>query len=156
MLLRCLPLSLGSIRLRCGRRCHWNKFGSSELPCLPNASHQVLAQSDLPFWSRCHFKILVAISDIGTERISSSKSPCHPSPSLGSIRFTIQEQTWFEDFQDGHRGGHLGYWNVTVLAILKLYVVLMPPIKFQLFGRCRLKIFKMANMAAAILDIWTE
>ena len=34
----------------------------------------------------------------------------------------------FEEFQDGH----LGYRNGTILAILNLYVALMPPIKFQL------------------------
>ena len=38
----------------------------------------------------------------------------------------------FEAFQDGHHGGHLGYGNRTVLAILNLYVAPMPPIKFQL------------------------
>ena len=39
---------------------------------------------------------------------------------------------WFEDFQDGHSGGHLGYWNKMILAILNLYVAPMPPIKFKL------------------------
>ena len=34
----------------------------------------------------------------------------------------------FEDFQDG---SHLGYWNRTILAILNLHVVPMPPTKFQ-------------------------
>ena len=39
----------------------------------------------------------------------------------------------FEEFQDGRRhGGHLGYWNRTILTILNLYVALMPPIKIQL------------------------
>ena len=38
----------------------------------------------------------------------------------------------FEEFQDGHHGGHLGYWNGTVLAILNLYVALMPPLKLRL------------------------
>ena len=91
----------------------------------------------------------------------------------------------FEVFQDGHNGGHLGYGNRTILAILNLYNSPKPPIKFQLnltyclgldseslchcdashqvlaqsnfqFGRrCRLKNFKMATMAA-ILDIGTE
>ena len=68
-----------------------NVFSNSESPCHPNASHQVLAQSDLPFWSR-----------------------------------------WFEDFQDSHLGGHLRYLTRTILAILNLYVTLMPPIKFGL------------------------
>ena len=35
----------------------------------------------------------------------------------------------FEEFQDG---SHLGYWNGTILAILNLFVTVMPPIKFQL------------------------
>ena len=26
----------------------------------------------------------------------------------------------FEDYQDGHHGSHLGYWNGTILAILNL------------------------------------
>ena len=40
----------------------------------------------------------------------------------------------FEEFQDGRHvyGGHLGYWNRTILAILNLHVAKMPPIKFQL------------------------
>ena len=63
----------------------------------------------------------------------------------------------FEEFQDG---GHLGYRNGTILAILNLCVTVMPPIKFQLnrteFKRtCHLMNFKMAAMAA-ILDIGME
>ena len=38
----------------------------------------------------------------------------------------------FEEFQDGHQGGHLGYRNGTILTILNLYVAPMPPIKFRL------------------------
>ena len=38
----------------------------------------------------------------------------------------------FEDFQDGHLGGHLRYWTRTILAILNLYDTPMPPIKFGL------------------------
>ena len=84
---------------------------------------------------------------------------CFP-PSLGSIGFTVREQTWFEDFEDGYYGGHLGYRKGTILAILNLYVALMSPIKFQLnptrFGRrYPLKIFKMADMAT-ILEIGME
>ena len=41
--------------------------------------------------------------------------------SLGSIWLTVWEQTWFEDFQDGHCGDHLGYRNGTILTILNLY-----------------------------------
>ena len=38
----------------------------------------------------------------------------------------------FEEFQDGHCGGHLGYQNETILTILNFCVTAMPPIKFQL------------------------
>ena len=38
----------------------------------------------------------------------------------------------FEEFQDGRRGGHLGYRNGTILAILNLCVTVMSQIKFQL------------------------
>ena len=38
----------------------------------------------------------------------------------------------FEEFQDGHHGGHLGYRNRMILAILTLHVATIPPTKFQL------------------------
>ena len=38
----------------------------------------------------------------------------------------------FEEFQDGHDGGHLGYRNGTIIAILNLCVTVMLPIKFWL------------------------
>ena len=40
---------------------------------------------------------------------------CFP-PSLGSILFSAQQQIWFEDFQDGHYVGHLGYWNKKIFS----------------------------------------
>ena len=54
---------------------------------------------------------------------------CFPS-SFGSIQLMVWEEMSFDDFQDGHRGGHLGYWNRMILAILNLYITSMPPIKF--------------------------
>ena len=42
------------------------------------------------------------------------------------------EEMSFEEFQAGRHGGHLGYRNGTILAILNLCVTVMPPIKFQL------------------------
>ena len=39
---------------------------------------------------------------------------------------------WFEDFQDGHHGGHLGCRNRMILATLNLYVASLPPTKFGL------------------------
>ena len=38
----------------------------------------------------------------------------------------------FEEFQNGHCGGHLGYRNGMTLAILNLCVTVMLPIKFWL------------------------
>ena len=38
----------------------------------------------------------------------------------------------FEEFQNGHHGGHRGYRNGTILAILYICVTVMPPIKFWL------------------------
>ena len=67
----------------------------------------------------------------------------------------------FEDFQAGHRGGHLGYQNRTILAILNLCIAPMPPTTYRLNptyglgGDVCLKIFKAANMVA-ILDTGTE
>ena len=51
---------------------------------------------------------------------------------VGSIELTIREQMRFKDFQDGGHGGHLGYRNKTILAILNFYFALMPIIKFRL------------------------
>ena len=66
---------------------------------------------------------------------------------------------WFQDFRDGHLGGHLGWPNGTIKAVLNLYVAPMLPIRFRLnptrFGRRSLRNFKMAAMAAT-LDIGTE
>ena len=45
----------------------------------------------------------------------------------------VLEKISFEEFQDGRRdGGHLGYWNGTILAILNLCVTVMLPIKLWL------------------------
>ena len=62
---------------------------------------------------------------------SNSKSPCH---SDASHKFQLYptnglEELSFEEFQ---HGGHLGYQNETILAVLNVYVTPMPPIKFRL------------------------
>ena len=44
----------------------------------------------------------------------------------------VWEEMSFEDFQDGRHGGHLGYRNGSILAILNFYKALMPPIKLRL------------------------
>ena len=43
-----------------------------------------------------------------------------------------------EEFQDVCHGGHLRFLNRMILAILNLYVALMPPIKFWLNPTYRL------------------
>ena len=71
----------------------------------------------------------------------------------------VWEEMSFEEFQDGHHGGHLGYLNGRILAILNLchcdashQVLAESNLRFG--RRCHLKNFKMASMAA-ILDIRT-
>ena len=44
----------------------------------------------------------------------------------------VWEEMSLNGFQDGRHGGHLGYWNGTILAILNLCVTVMPPNKFQI------------------------
>ena len=44
----------------------------------------------------------------------------------------VWEERLFEEFQDGCHGGHLGYLNGMILAILNLCVTVMLPIKFWL------------------------
>ena len=53
-------------------------------------------------------------------------------PPISSIRLRVWEEMSYEEFQDGRRDGHLGYWNGTILAILNLHVATKPPTKFQL------------------------
>ena len=106
-----------------------NNFSNSD------ASHKVLVQSDLWFGRRfrlINFK-MATILDIGTEILvilNLHNAPMPPS-SFGSIWLLVWEMS-FEEFQDGSYGGHLGYQNGTILAILNLYVTPMTPIKFQI------------------------
>ena len=51
------------------------------------------------------------------------------SSSFSSIWLIVWEEMWFEEFQDG---ANLWYQNGTILAILNIYVALMPPIKLWL------------------------
>ena len=93
-------------------------------------------------------------------KLGSSESPQCLPPSFSLIRLTVQEQMSFQDFQDGHHGGHLGDWNGMNLAIQNLHVIQMPSIKFGLnptpfCSRHNLKIFKMTTVVA-ILDIRME
>ena len=58
----------------------------------------------------------------------------------------------FEEFQDVRCGGHFGYRNGTILAILNLCVTVTPPIQFnQTYDLGGDVVWR-----AAILDIETE
>ena len=68
-------------------------------------------------------------------KFSSSESPMSPQclwSNFSLIQLPVREQMSFQDFQDGHHCGHLGYWNRTNLAILNCHVTQMPPTKFGL------------------------
>ena len=81
--------------------------------------------------------------------LNNCESQCHPDTShqvLAQSNLTFGSRMRFEDFKDGHNGGHLRYRNRKILAILNLYVT---PCSHQVlaqsalwFGRCRLKNFK--------------
>ena len=44
----------------------------------------------------------------------------------------VWEEMSFKEFEDGLHGGHPGFWNGTILAILNFHVATMSPTKFQL------------------------
>ena len=109
----------------------WNDFSNSESLCHCDASHQVLAQSDLRF-GRCHLKWPSLISE--RKDFSNSESLCHcdASHQVSAQLDRVWEEMSFEEFQDGRHGSQLGYRNEMILAILNLHVATMPPTKFQL------------------------
>ena len=47
----------------------------------------------------------------------------------------------FEEYQDGHHYGHLGYLNGRILAILNLCITVMPPINI---GSIQLTVWEMS------------
>ena len=70
------------------------------------------------------------------KEFSNSNSPCHLNASdqvWAQSDLSFGSRRDLKIFQDGHCGSHLGYWNGPILAILNLYVVSMPSIKFQLY-----------------------
>ena len=93
---------------------------------------------------------------------NNSDSLCHCVAShqvLGSIRLTVREEMSFEEFQDGHHGGHLGYHNGTILAILNLFVTAMPPIKFQLnrtYGLGGVVIWRISRWPPSWISEWND
>ena len=56
--------------------------------------------------------------------------------SFSSTQLTVWEMS-FDELQDGHHGGHIGYRNATILAILNLIAALMPSTKFRLTSRAQ-------------------
>ena len=104
----------------------WKEFSSSESPCLPNANGT-------------NFAIL------NHQTPASLTNPTH-----------FREQMSFQDFQDGHHSGHLGYWKGTNLAILNLQVTQCLLAQSDLpSGANMVWRFQVATVAA-ILDIKTE
>ena len=100
-------------------------FSNSKSPCHPNASHQVLTKSKLPFGSRCYLKIMkMAIWNQTILAVLSHNKLCCPQQTSAQ---TVLQAMWFEEFQDGCYGSHLGYLNGTNVAILNVHVTPMPP-----------------------------
>ena len=56
------------------------------------------------------------------------------------IKFQLNGMVWeemsFEEYQDGHHCGHLGYRSGMILTILNHHVATRPPTKFQLNPTC--------------------
>ena len=84
-----------------------------------------------------------------------------PISSFESICLSIQDRKLKIDFQNGSRGGHLGFPIGTILAIFDLQFAPILPVKFRVNWpfRSREEIkkntFKMAAVAA-ILDFRSE
>ena len=134
MSFRCLPSSFGliwhgfgeGVVRRISRWLPWrpswilerNNFSNSESLCYCNASHQVLAQSDLRFVRICRLKNFKMPSWTSKRKyFSNSESLCHCD---ASHQFSAQSVLWFG------RRCHLK------IAILNPHVATIPPIKFQL------------------------
>ena len=81
-----------------------------------------------------HNKMVLPILNLHAAPMPPTKcwAQCLPL-SFGSIWLTIWEQMRFEGLQDGYLGAHLINQNRMILAILNLYVTLMPPTKFGLY-----------------------
>ena len=134
----------------------WNDFSNSESLCHCDASHQVLAQSNLQFGKRRHLKnfkmaAMVATLDIGTEQFQqfwiSTSLWCLPS-SFGSFWLIV----WEEIFWISERNY---YSNSESLCHCDAFHQVLAQSDLQFGRRCHLKNFKMATMTA-ILDIRME
>ena len=138
-------------------------FTNSESVYCSEASHQVSDPSKLRLSRSCRLKNLkmatvAAILDIGTERFKQFEYPCLP---CASHQVTAKSDSHF-----GSRcylkisrlnGGHLGYRNGAILAVLNLHVAPVPPTKFQLkptydMAGCCFNNFKMAAIYLGYLN----
>ena len=111
----------------------WNEFSNSKSPCHSNASNQGW---DLPFGSRHGLKIFKRppwgaswISEWND--FSNSESLCCSEPPI-NFQFNTTYNVRGEVVWRFWHGGHLGYWNGTILALLNLHVPPMPPTEFGL------------------------
>ena len=139
---------LAQSSLQFGRRCHLKNFKMAiqvaisairtilailNSLCPSNASHQISAQSNLLFVRRYrlkNFKMAVWPSWILERNDFSSSEPlCHCDV---SHQVLAESHLRFWGRCRLKNGGHLGYRNGTILAILNLHVTTMPPTKFQL------------------------
>ena len=84
-----------------------------------------------------NFKMAIMAAILVTEQndFSDSKSLCCFDAShqvLAQYDLRFERRCCFDEFQDGNHGGHLGYRNRLILAILNLPVAhynYMPPMK---------------------------
>ena len=138
----------------------WKDFSNSKSPCGPNAFHEVWAQSDLGFGSRCGFKIFkmaaqAAILDSRMEQLKqfciSMSLWCFPS-SFSSIRLMVWKEMSFEKFQ--LRPSWILEWNnfsnseSLCRTDASHQVLVQSDLRFG--RRCCLKNFKMAAMVAIL------
>ena len=96
----------------------------------PDAPYQIAAQSDKWFWRRSGksiFKMaaMAEILDIESPRF---EQPCIYwlswcfIPNFSSIRQAVLEKKSKIDFQDGRRGGHIGYWTGMICTTVNLLI----------------------------------
>ena len=145
---------------------HNNCLSNSESPCCPNASQQVLAQSDLPFRSRWGLKIF-KMATLGPSYISekndfsNSESLCHSDATYqvwaqSALRF---RRCHLKNFKMAAMLSWLSEWNEFSSSespcLPNAYHQVSAQSNLPFGSRWCFKIFKLATMAA-ILDIGTE
>ena len=140
-----------------------DNFSNSESLCCSDASHQVLAQSDLWFGRRCHLKnfkmatMILAILNLCVTVMLSIKFWLNPTYGLGGDvvwRISRWQPSWISEWNNFSNSESLCCSNASHQVLAQSHL------RFR--RRCPLKYFKMAAMAigwngmAAIFDIGTE